>query len=309
MTKFVRLAKENIRDFLEFILVPGLAAVLPWPLCFRLFRLLTKWPGLYNQAVEAMLTGAQDMGYVCNKQQWARDYRLQMLVDQADLYLSRFRSDKWLDQHFQARGDVWPVSADRSTMGITFHWGTGLLVFRYLRRQGIEAAGIFQGSNHESFTHRPIRQWYGRWRIREVERSGGCAAIFTGRKTITQLRETLAQNRAVIALLDIPPDGSMPGIPVQIFDQKAQFPRGLIRIATRKQLPVVGFTVALDRNTGMRILRTKGPLPNANEQELMDSLAQLFREAISRDPVAWYFWPFARSFFTHPKHNLESPSV
>ena len=309
MIEFARIAKENIKDLLEFILVPGLAALLPWPLCFRLFRLLTKWPGLYNQSVEAMLIGARDMGYMKNEQQWARDYRLQMLVDQADLYLSRFRSDGWLDRHFQARGDVWPVQTDRSTMGITFHWGTGLLVFRYLRRQGIQAACVFRDPRKEQFPTRPIYQWYTRWRIREVERSGGCAAIFTGRKTITQLRETLKQNRAIIALLDIPPDGSMPGIPVQIFDQKAQFPRGLVRIATRKQLPVVGFTVALDRNTGMRILRTKGPLPNGKEQILMDSLAELFREAISRDPVAWYFWPFARSFFISSSHSPESPVV
>ena len=32
--------RTELRDLLELVLLPGLAAVLPWPLCFRLFRWL-----------------------------------------------------------------------------------------------------------------------------------------------------------------------------------------------------------------------------------------------------------------------------
>ena len=45
--------RVEARDLVELVLLPGLAAVLPWPLCFRLFRRLSRWGWPYRAACEA----------------------------------------------------------------------------------------------------------------------------------------------------------------------------------------------------------------------------------------------------------------
>ena len=51
--------RTELRDLLELVLLPGLAAVLPWPLCYRLFRRLARWDGLYREASHAALAQAR----------------------------------------------------------------------------------------------------------------------------------------------------------------------------------------------------------------------------------------------------------
>ena len=40
--------KREVRDLFELVLIPGLAAVLPWPVCFALFKRISNWRWLYR---------------------------------------------------------------------------------------------------------------------------------------------------------------------------------------------------------------------------------------------------------------------
>ena len=42
--------KREVRDLFELVLIPGLAAVLPWPVCFALFKRISNWRWLYREA-------------------------------------------------------------------------------------------------------------------------------------------------------------------------------------------------------------------------------------------------------------------
>jgi lauroyl/myristoyl acyltransferase len=95
-------------------------------------------------------------------------------------------------------------------------------------------------------------------------------------------------------------------LPIRLFGRQAWFPRGLIRLAVGEKLPVMGFTLGLDRKTGRRILTVRGPLPNHDEQALAQALADLFTEALTQDPVAWHFWPFVQDFL-HWDKKSEKP--
>src|SRR5207249_8292228 len=68
---------------------------------------------------------------------WAAAYRLIQLIDRADMWLSRFRSDRWIDHHLEVEGDAWP---DRPFVGITFHYGAGLWSIRHLCPNGRRAS-------------------------------------------------------------------------------------------------------------------------------------------------------------------------
>lgn len=289
--------RNEWRDFRELVLLPGLAALLPWALGFRLLRWLARYPGLFRPQTELALAGAQQLSTVDDPESWAREFRLLQLVDQADLYLSLTRSDRWLDHHVTVQGGPWPAGA-APFLAITFHWGTGLWCFRHLRRHGVEAACLFRYFDAATLPGQRVRMRYYRHRVREVERGGNSPAVFTGRSNIGALIRTLRQGKSVVALLDVPPDAATPCLETRLLGRRAWLPRGLVRFAVSRRIPVVAFTIGVDRDTGRRRLSIQGPLPNTSEQALLDALTGMLERALGSDPAAWHFWGHAHAFFS-----------
>lgn len=299
--------RGELRDFRELVLIPGLAALLPWSLGFRLLRRLAQCSWLFRSQTELALAGAQTLSTVADPQSWARDFRLLQLVDQADLYLSLTRSDRWLDRHMTVQGGPWPTG-ETPFLAITFHWGTGLWCFRHLRRHGVEAACLFRYFDAATLPGQRVRMRYYGWRVREVERGGNTPAVFTGRSNIGALIRTLEQGKSVVALLDVPPDPGTPSLDTRLLGRRAWLPRGLVRFAVSRKIPVVAFTIGVDRATGQRLLSIQGPLPNANEQALLDALSGLLEQALGADPAAWHFWGHAHGFFSPQETGGSAPA-
>jgi lauroyl/myristoyl acyltransferase len=300
-----KILQDNLQDFIELMLLPALAVVLPWSLCFRLFRRLARLSCCYPRQTTAMLNGAQSVGLAQDSRAWCSGYRLVQLVDHADLYLSLFRSDRWLTRYLTVQGDAWPKQ-DAPCLAFTFHWGAGLWIFRYLRRQGIQAACLFRHSDSAMLAGQPLRRAYYRWRVWEVERGGNTPAVFTGHGNISNLLDTLKQGRTVVALPDVPPEGSMKCLPVCLLGRQAWLPSGLLRLAVARKIPVMAYTFGFNRKTGQRILNIKGPLPNHDEQSLINALNQLLIEALENDPTAWHFWAFVQQFLRQPNKAPET---
>ena len=100
-----RRLRREARDALELVLLPGLAAVLPWRCCFWIFKKLARQPWLYRESSEKALTEARQRGWVQDSQRWLTERRLTTLVDHADHYLARTRSNAWLRRHVDVVGD------------------------------------------------------------------------------------------------------------------------------------------------------------------------------------------------------------
>jgi len=125
-----RLANEA-RDLLELVLLPGIAALLPWRLCFRLFRWLCGRDFLYRASCNEALAQARARGWVRGDAgEWLRTRRLVTLIDHADFYLARSRSDRWMARHLSVQGE-WPSPAQPAIL-CTFHWGAGMWGLRHL---------------------------------------------------------------------------------------------------------------------------------------------------------------------------------
>ena len=97
--------RTEARDALELLLLPGLAALLPWRAAFWLFKHMAGWAWLYRGQCERALAGARSHGRVDDPARWLREYRLVILVDHADHFLSRTRSDAWLRRHVRVTGE------------------------------------------------------------------------------------------------------------------------------------------------------------------------------------------------------------
>lgn len=280
----------------ELVLLPGTAIFLPWPLCFRFYRYCSRQSWLYQELTEQSLAAAQKVIPIDDPIRWRTIYRLTQLVDHGDLYLSRFRSDRWLRKYLDLTGANWPKHP--SFLAITFHWGTGLWSLRHLRSQGIVTAFLSARFDKSSFIKRRIAYYYSRLRTREVERAGLTKVIYKG-GSVPRLLEAFRQGKAVVALIDVPPREVGTCLPVTLFQRRAWWPSGLIRLAVRERIPVVAFTVALDPETGRRCLNITEPLPAHDPHQLAEALAGCFSEAISRNSPAWHSWRLVQEFFEY----------
>jgi hypothetical protein len=277
--------KRSLRTFLELFLVPGMAAVLPWAWCFRLFQRVARSGRLYPE-VAWMLQGARDIGMVDDEQKWRSALRLTRIFSFADLYLSMCRSDRWLRRYVDVSGS-WPEGA---FMAVTYHWGAGLWALRHLRASGKRTAFLSIRFDRAMFQHSRLRYWYALLRTRETARAGGGApTIFTGGSS-ARIAAAYQQNVCVAALLDVPPKPEQASVPILLFGRPAHLRRGLARVAIDGTIPVVTFAMNLDRQTGRLKLRIEGPLPAQTEAELMQHMTASFCRALERDPAAWHGW-------------------
>lgn len=277
--------RASVRTFVELFLLPGMAAVLPWRWCFKLFRRVAASSALYPE-VDWMLRCAREIGVVQDEREWRSALRLTRIFSFADLYLSMFRSDRWMRRHVDVSGR-WPEGA---FLAVTYHWGAGLWALRHLTAQGKRSSFLSIRFDRAMFQGSRVRYWYALLRTRETSRAGGGAEpIFTG-GSAERIALTHRNNVCVTALLDVPPKPGQATFPVLLLGRPAELRRGLARVAIDEKIPVVMFSMHLDRDSGRLKLRIAGPLPAASEAELMTHMAADFCAALDRDPASWHGW-------------------
>ena len=284
----------ELRDAVELLLVPGIAAVLPWPLCYRVFRRLARWDGLYREASHAALKQAHLYGWAVDEADWLHKRRLVTLVDHADFYLARTRSDAWMQSHLSVKG-AWPAK-DSSGILCTFHWGAGMWGLRHAHAQGLRAHPLVAPLEGAHFRGRTVLHWYARARTAEVGRTLACASLDVSSSLRPVLR-ALRQQEQVVAAIDVPSDQVAASEAVTVLGMPMLVPKGLLRLAVEQRIPVTLYMTGIDMNTGRRLLciRSLG---------LRDDLAALMQEvfgeldqAIQAEPAAWHFWGEAPRFF------------
>jgi hypothetical protein len=284
--------RAAVRTFVELFLLPGMAAVLPWPWCFRLFRRAAASPRLYPE-VDWMLRCAREIGMAQDAGAWRSALRMTRIFSFADLYLSMFRSDRWMRKYVDVSGQ-WPEGA---FLAVTYHWGAGMWALRHLKSLGKRSSFLSIRFDRSTFHGSPLRYWYALLRTRETARAGGGVdTIFTG-GSAERIAAAHRDDVCVTALLDVPPKPDQASVPVLLFGRPAHLRRGLARVAIDEKIPVVMFSMHLDRATGRLKLRIDGPLPAANEAELMQAMAADFSSTLDRDPESWHGWGEVQYYF------------
>lgn len=293
---FARLRTE-LRDLLELVLLPGLAAVLPWPLCFRIFRRLARWDWLYRSACHAALAQARVRGWAVDEADWLLKRRLVTLVDHADFYLGRMRGDAWMTRYLRVAG-TWPAPAASGVL-CTFHWGAGMWGLRHARAQGLSAHALVAALEGVHFQGRAVLHWYARARTAEVARALGCPTLDVSASLRPALR-ALRQGEQVLAAIDVPSDQVAASEPVTLLGMPALMPKALLRLAVEQRIPVTLYLTGLDFATGERFLRV---VPVGVREDVGALAREVFQEldrAIQQEPAAWHFWSEAPRFFRAP---------
>lgn len=294
MTGFWSRVRLELRDAVELLLLPGLAAVLPWPLCYRIFRRLARWDGLYRDACHAALAQARAHGWATNEADWLLKRRLVTLVDHADLYLARTRSNAWMQRHVRVEG-AWPA-AETAAILCTFHWGAGMWGLRHARSQGLRPHPLVASMEGAHFKGRSVLHWYVRARTAEVGRTLACTALDVSSSLRPVLR-ALRQSEQVVAAIDVPSDQVAASLPVDLLGMRMLVPKALLRLAVEQRIPLTLYLTGIDLDSGQRFVRIVHFGIREDLAVLMQDVFDQLAKAIQAEPAAWHFWGEAPRFF------------
>lgn len=286
------------RDLVELVLLPGLAAVLPWRLCFALFKQIAKWPWLYRENCSRALAEAQARGWVHDVSHWVQVRRLVTLVDHADHYLALTRSDQWITRHVTVVG-AWPtkqVSAQSSTLLCTFHWGAGMWALRHVAQTGLTPNALVASLDPAYFAGRQVLYRYALSRTAAVAKVLQRPTIDVS-KNLRAVLKAMHAREPILAAIDAPADQANASQTIPLLGMMARVPTALLRMAVERKLPVTVFTTGLDLATGQRILRLHALEVEGDLEQLVSKVFTLLSDVMRAEPAAWHFWSEAPRFF------------
>ena len=291
----LRRLKTESRDLLEFVLLPGLAAVLPWSACFRLFKCFARWNWLYEEDSIAALEQARQYG-LCgdDPRAWLTERKLVSLMDHADHYLLRTRTAAWMRRHVEVHGQ-WDCQGGAALLW-TFHWGMGMWALRHAREHGVHASMVLAAPSGPDFVGRTVFGIYVRARMRSVALALGEPVIFVP-GGMSEVRRTISRQQQVIVVMDVPQDQvsvtrvtPLLGVPVSV-------PAVLPSMAVEQQLPVTVFYMGADLATGRRMLCIKPLGVYGDTGVLTDTVFANLDHLLRKAPAAWHLWAQAPRFF------------
>lgn len=282
-------------DALELLLLPGLAALLPWRWCFVLFSRMARWQWLYRADCEAALQQARLRGWVGpDEAHWLWRRRLVTLVDHADHYLGLSRGDGWMRRHLKVQGEWLP--AGRAAVIFTFHWGAGLWGLRHAAFSGLKPHALVAVLDRQTFAGRYVLGTYVRSRVRQVSKTLNSPPLDVSASLRPALR-ALRRAEPVGAVVDVPPDQVSVTTPITLLGLPVQVPRGLMRLAVDNGIPVQVYVTGLDTRTGERFLRIKTLHGYSTAEDLAAQVFNELEQVIVEDAPAWHFWGIAERFF------------
>ena len=281
------------RTLRETVLVPALAAGLPWAWGFALLKKFAATADLFPELTDAACKGALTVSAIDDITAWKQRYRLIRLVDHCDMFLLRTRSRTWLRKHADVEGD-WPAKGPFIAM--SFHWGQGIWALADLHSIGPPVRLLAARLDRSAFGKDWVSYAYARSRNRTVESAAGAPIIYVGGAT-QAVRRALVDGHIVLALYDLPPTEGHSTLLTRVCGRLIKLPSGLAKLAAASGVPIVPFSLGIDYQSGRRQLRIEEPFHPASAQEFADRLALSLTRLIQKDTAAWHLSSHAPYFF------------
>ena len=284
------------RDAIECLVLPGLAAVLPWRWCYALFRRLAGWRWLYREACAASVAGARARGWLdeAGVADWERACRLVCLVDHADFFLALTRRDAWMNRHLTVCGQ-WPAASGPALL-CTFHWGAGMWGLRHAGASGLAPHALGAPLRAETCPGRSVLYHYYGWRNRAVRNAVRSAPIDAS-AGLREVLKALRRGEQVMAAVDVPADQAAASTRISFLGQPARVPRALFRLAAEQGFPVTVYLTGFDLHSGRRTLDIVPVATDGTADALTRAVFAHLETAVRRSPPAWHFWAVAERFF------------
>lgn len=290
--------KRELRDLLSLWLVPGLAALLPWHWCVRLYWQLAGSRLLMREEVAGSRGGRQMLGLRPDDPEFDRRFRFGFLLEHADVYRALGRGWRGLARTMPLQRH----DGDAAIGGLCFffNFNQGLPALAALREAGYQVHLVYR-----SLSARPegvgyLRYAYMRLRLHMVAVVCGNRGIGTGGAR-ERIAATIANGGLVCVAADTPPRPGTGLVQVRFpGDRQAWWRSGVLKLALQLPGPRRCFSVHLDWTTRQRSLNLV-LLPSSQRlDELVATLNDEFLASLSQQPELWFYWPGPQGFFQFP---------
>ncbi len=287
-------AWERLRDH---VLLPMVFTLLPMFLRRKLVAWIRSNPNVFRHESAALVANIHTLMPDADAQAAAADLRFTRVADYADLWVSLTRSDAWMVKHVKVDA---PALLTTPALFITFHYGGGWWVTRYLRAQRERISIVMQrGPNAQNWSER-ILLWFGTLRMKSIERVGGAPLIYTDWGGAARaVMKTWKHDTNVLGLIDLPPSLVDRSAEVLFFGRTARFPPSLLELASRKDMPVYGFIGQWDA-VDLQPKLTVVHLSPADVPLRLQQAVSMLEAAIRERPGAWHAWGDVALYFVQP---------
>lgn len=284
-------AWERVRDH---VLLPLAFALSPMFLRRKLVAWIRANPNLFRHESAALVANIHSLLPDADAQAAAADLRFTRITDYADLWVSLTRSDAWMAKHVTVDA---PAALTTPALFVTFHYGGGWWLTRYLRARGLPISILMRrGPDAQTWSER-IVLYFGTRRMKAIERVCGAPLIYTDRGGAARtMLKTWKHETSVLGLIDLPPPLVDRTTEVTFFGRTALFPPSLLELASRNATPTYAFIGQWDAAT-LQPKLTVVPVPAADTSVRMQAVVTLLEAAIRQRPGAWHAWGDVSLYF------------
>ena len=285
--------RHALGDAVLLFLLPCSVALLPWSIGFRVLRRLARVPRLWRNAVEPAWESAKRYSPPTDEVAWKFEQRLLRLVDNTDSYLTLLRGERWWKNRVDVSGE-WPAPGAR--VFLTYHWGAGHWIWRFLRANGFDAGFLARRAEGRSLGMGRLSHAYAAFRGWALRRIGSRGPVFVGGGK-TALRDGLEAGASIVGMLDLPAGPQQRAVMLPLFDHIARLPVGLAQLAIDANSPITLFSAGLDSNSGRRTLRIESLPATVTLEEAMRRYAAHLDARLRECPAFWQIWRDAPAMF------------
>jgi lauroyl/myristoyl acyltransferase len=216
--------------------------------------------------------------------------------------VSLTRPDAWMTKHLQVDA---PATLATPALFVTFHYGGGWWLTRYLRARGQRVSIVMRrGPDATTWSERVVL-WFGLFRMRAIERVCGSPLIVTDWGGAARaVMKTWKTDASVLGLVDVPPPLVDRTAAVPFFGRIAHFPPSLIELATRKHLPIhvyIGQWNAATLQPQLKVVT----MPIAAISDMQARVISVLESAIRDRPGAWHAWGDSPLYFDAPSTKAD----
>ena len=288
-------AWERLRDH---VLLPLMFALSPMFLRRKLVDWVRGNPAIFRLESAALIGNIHSLMPAADADAAAADLRFTRLTDYADLWVSLTRSDAWMARHLQVDA---PDRLATPALFVTFHYGGGWWLTRYLRARGERVSIVMRRGPAAGSGSARVALWFGLFRMRAIERVCGSPLIVTDWGGAARaVMKTWKTEASVLGLVDVPPPLVDRTSAVPFFGQTAYFPPSLIELAVRKNVPIHVYFGQWNAETlqpELKVMTLAISSMPENAAQAQVQIIALLEAAIRARPGAWHAWGDAPLYF------------
>ncbi len=291
---------QQISDLLIYVLIPGLALIIPASASLWMVGLVSRWPWFLSASADAALQGAKEFVDIEDAASWKQRWKQVEALDVRDLYLMLGGRSRTVLAEIESSQSV-EVATDRVMIGM--HWGPSSSILKYLAQAGLSPAIPYRPTEKHILRVRPFYYLFSRMASRYLVRTMGERAVPVGGAGKT-LRAMLDQRGSVFVVMDAPPMEGRPTMTASVLGVKASFNAGFPEILADKGKEYVFYAMNLHPDGSTRKwLELNGPHCSDSAEAFLKNYAAFLHTHLATDSTHWRIWHVARQFWTENQEH------